>query len=323
MSFRPLSRRDFWKQTLAVGGLISASALPLTGCHSARFPKRGRFERLSLAYHQIFCGATRPFSILHLSDTHLTSAYRGEPEYTRRMSSLRTEAFGGRQEESLRDSLDWARTHVDYVLHTGDLIDFQSRANFDLVRHYFGDSATALGCVGNHEYLPDWWSVKETHDEAFRARSRPKVAAAFPFDIDFHAQTINGVNFIAMDNIYGTVTPAQAKRFRREVAKKLPIVLAVHCPFWSEAIGRADKKFWSDRKLTVWSPTLAPYGDFRRQQSDQTTVDFIRELKQEPLLKGILAGHLHIQISDRFSPTAVQYVVGANFLYHGQEIIFS
>ena len=41
------------------------------------------------------------------------------------------------------------------------------------------------------------------------------------------------------------------------------------------------------------------------------------------LLKGILAGHLHITVQDRFSPTAMQYVVGGNFMFHGQEITFS
>jgi hypothetical protein len=40
-------------------------------------------------------------------------------------------------------------------------------------------------------------------------------------------------------------------------------------------------------------------------------------------LKGILAGHAHITVQDRFSPTAMEYVVGGNFMFHGQEITFS
>ena len=52
------------------------------------------------------------------------------------------------------------------------------------------------------------------------------------------------------------------------------------------------------------------------------TRDFIAYLKQEPLLKGILAGHEHFTMQDRFSPTAIQYIVGSNFLFHGQEILF-
>jgi hypothetical protein len=40
-------------------------------------------------------------------------------------------------------------------------------------------------------------------------------------------------------------------------------------------------------------------------------------------LKGILAGHTHITVQDRFSPTAMEYVVGGNFMFLGREITFS
>ena len=53
------------------------------------------------------------------------------------------------------------------------------------------------------------------------------------------------------------------------------------------------------------------------------TRDFIAYLKGGKLLKGILAGHLHITVQERFSPTAVQYVVGGNFLHHGQQVFFT
>ena len=41
------------------------------------------------------------------------------------------------------------------------------------------------------------------------------------------------------------------------------------------------------------------------------------------LLKGILAGHLHIDVNDRFSPTAMQYVVAGNFMFRGQHVLFT
>jgi len=48
-----------------------------------------------------------------------------------------------------------------------------------------------------------------------------------------------------------------------------------------------------------------------------------RHVKIGPLLKAVLAGHLHIAVQDRFSPTAMEYVTGPNFLFNGQEIMFS
>ena len=52
------------------------------------------------------------------------------------------------------------------------------------------------------------------------------------------------------------------------------------------------------------------------------TRGFIEYLRKEPLLKAILAGHEHVTIQDRFSETADEYVVGANFLFAAREVLF-
>ena len=146
-----LSRRDFMLGGAAFGGLVATAGLPAFADNPALFSQRG--QRLSIGYQHIDAGAEKPFSILHISDTHLTAAYSHESEWTRKFMERRSKTFGGRQEEALRDSLVWAKLHVDYVVHTGDMIDAQSEANFDLVRKYFGEGGTAmLGCLGNHEF---------------------------------------------------------------------------------------------------------------------------------------------------------------------------
>ena len=193
--------------------LIAVSQLPAMAEDKPEvFPKRGGFERLSLAYATVEIGLEKPFSVLHISDTHFTAAYPHESEQKQKLREVRTQCFGGRQEEAMRDSLAWARDHVDYVLHTGDLIDWQSEANLDLVRKYLGDGIT--GCMGNHEFSPDMWlsEPKQENTEAYKDRSRAMLQKTFPFDISFNAQQINGVNFICLDNVYGTVTPQQVTR---------------------------------------------------------------------------------------------------------------
>ena len=56
---------------------------------------------------------------------------------------------------------------------------------------------------------------------------------------------------------------------------------------------------------------------------DKTTADFIAYLKSERLLKALLVGHEHITMQDRFSDTAMEFAVGGNFLFHGQEVLFT
>ena len=197
-----MSRRSF---LTGVGGLVAVSRLPSFADNPAVFPERGKYERHNLSYVHVSAGATAPFSILHISDTHLADAYPDEPDAADKLKSKerRTRTFGGRQEEALRDSLAWAKSNVDYVLHTGDLIDWQSQANFDLVKKYFGGAM--FGSMGNHEFYTYLPGEKMTCQESFKERSWPLLKAAYPVDPRFSAQTVNGVNFICVDDVFGTV----------------------------------------------------------------------------------------------------------------------
>ena len=319
-----MNRRDFIKSAFAGGALIATADLPsLAKDDPSLFPERGKYERLSLSYATVRVGAERPFAVLHISDTHLCEAYDDEGEVTVKLRDMRRRTFGGCQEEALVDSIAWARKNVDYILHTGDIIDFQSRANFDLVKKHFGDAM--FGALGNHEFARHMWLAeeKEPKTEEWKDRTRAKLDEVFPFDVVLHSQVVNGVNFVTLDDVYGTVTERQVERFRAEVAKGLPIVLCMHVPFFTDDIWRATTQFWARSGSRFGDAAVPPRkGDYQRQSEDLVTRDFIAYLKKEPLLKAILAGHEHVTIQDRFSETADEYVVGANFLFAAREVLF-
>ena len=319
-----MQRRTFLKSLAGTGALIATSQLPSWGKDRPEvFPERGTWERLSLSYAVVNIGLERPFSVLHLTDSHLAAAYPEENEKKQRLHIRRTQTFGGHQEEALRDALDWAKERVDYIVHTGDLIDWQSEENFDLVRKYFGEGL--IGSVGNHEFNPDMWLSEpaEEHTEAFKDLTRARIQEVYPFDVRFASQVANGVNFVTLDDVYGYVTQEQVDQFKEEVKKGLPIVLCMHVPFFTDNIWRADKRFWLNTgKMNGDGALPEPSGDYKMQLENPVTRDFIAWLKQEPLLKCILAGHLHISVEDQFSPTCRQYVTAGGFLFHGREVIF-
>ena len=329
---RELDRRDFLRGFAAagVGAFTSACVSFARREDEPCIPRHGSRERVSLAMHTLPVGVKEPFSVLHISDTHLTAAYGYEREWTE-FAAERTACFGGRQEEALKASLAWAREHVEAVIHTGDLIDFQSEANFDLARRYFAAADGWLtGATGNHEYhfLPREKGVAP--GEAYFAQGRARLRDVVPFDATFHATVVRGVNFVCMEHVYGCVSERQARLFWDEAAKGLPIVLCQHVPFFTDEIWRAARKFWYGRGRRFDGGTLpAPTGSdsvsgaYRLQREDPVTREFIARLRREPLLKAILAGHLHFDVSERFSSTAVQLVAGANFMGHGQEILFT
>lgn len=321
-----LNRREFLKASAwGVGGVVATAALPSAAQDDpGAFPYRGDVERLVLAYQHVHIGLEKPFSVLHISDTHLTAIDDDETDKFD-FARLRRRTFGGRQEEALRDSLAWARKNVDAVVHTGDLIDFQTKANLRLVERYFGTAGLPMAAsTGNHEFQRRIKGEKIEPTDAFNALSRETLAKSYPFDVELQSTVVGGVNFVTIEQVYGFVTARQVERFAAEVKKGLPIVLSMHVPFMTDGIWRADCKYWGgcDRRYTD-AALPDPTGDYKRQNEDRTTAEFVRYLKSEPLLKAILAGHLHITVADRFSPTAMEYVIGGNFMFHGEEVLFT
>jgi len=316
-----MSRRSFLAGIASVGGLFATARLPSFGEDQPElFPGRGRFERLSLTYHAIKVGATKPFSLLHISDTHLTAAYPDEGEWERNTAYKRVRTFGGRQEEALRDSIAWAKEHVDYLLHTGDLIDFQSRANFDLVKKYYGEGgAMMFGCLGNHEHYRGGKKAKKGGAPLPTAVVPDMLKESYPFPTDFCSTVVNGVNFVMIDDSTDTVSADQASRFEAEVKKDLPILLCMHCPFPMRESVRAGTRFWRRTNLK----SHRDMDGYVERYKDKTTEDFVAYLRAQPLLRGILCGHGHINVVDDFSPTAKQYEVAGNFMFCGQEFTFS
>lgn len=325
-------RRQFMRNIAAASFLTATSAwsqnpkgrvLPSRKMDASDrlFDQRGRWERLSMAYAHIKIGASRPFSLLHISDTHLTEAYSDEDEKKQALKENRTRTFGGRQELALNSSIEWAKKNCDMILHTGDLIDWVSEANMDLAKKYC--PADMFGAMGNHEYSQNMWFEKELRTEAYKRISAKRLQESYPFKIHFDSKIFNGVNFVSFDSVYGYVTQEQADLFSDEVKKGLPIVLCTHVPFYTENMRIAHSKFWSHGKRFTSAGVPKPAGDYVVQSTDPVTKSFIRYLKTEPLLKAILAGHLHITFQEQFSATATQYLVAGNFMFHGREVLFS
>lgn len=321
-----MNRRSFLRRVGCTGALIATSQLPVWGEDDPSvFPDRGGYERLSMSYAMVEIGEglERPFSVLHMSDSHLTAAYPHENDKKQTLCKNRTKTFGGRQEEALRDALAWARDHVDYIVHTGDLIDWQSEANFDLVRKYFGESV--VGCMGNHEFTTDMWlsDPKEERTEAYKDNTRRLLQSIYPWNVELASQVVCGVNFVTLDDVYGYVTERQVALFEEEIKKGLPIVLCMHVPFFTDKLWLMTKRFWSGEAKRFTDGTVPPPdGDYLAQKEDPVTSAFIARLRKEPLLKAILAGHEHITMQDRFSDTAEEFVVAGGFLFHAREVLF-
>jgi len=286
------------------------------------------YGALQIQNIEIKAGATQPFEALHVSDTHVTSVDARNDERKIALASKRYAAFPNAN-YYWYESMRYARDNKLLMLHSGDFADFVSEAILDVAASSF-KGLDCLVSAGNHEYSQYVGESKE--DEAYKAQSYAKVQEAYPNDLKVCSRIVNGVNLVAFDDIYYYVTPEVSVAVRQEFAKGYPVVLLCHVPFYTPALcqhilhdngGVAGYVMGAPLNITSTykhDTTLPPELQWKnrsvQQFTDATTSEFVEWLRREPLLKGILCGHCHLFWQERFSDTAMQYVVGAG--YSGQ-----
>ncbi len=282
----------------------------------------------------ISVGATKPFKALHLSDTHFTRAAEHESERKRKLATARQRTFPW-AEHQFDMQIEYAKKNNLMIIHTGDMNDFVSDANLEHVAAQM-KAADWIVAPGNHDFslfVGEAWE-----DEAYKAQAYDSVQAVFPNDLTFASRVVNGVNFVSLMNGYYYVTEYQFERMKKEVEKGLPIVLLCHVPLYTpkhcESVLKGNNNYASyvmgtPREITS-NFRLNPkypadhWKQCRKQQySNDTTLAFVAWLKEQPLLKAILCGHCHHFFEEQFSPTAVQYIVGAGYLGAAYEIEFN
>ena len=238
-------------------------------------------------------GVTQPFSVEHITDTHLTYADMRDGERKVELAKGRKTCFPYDEEDVLRLASDTAKEKGVPIVHTGDLIDFVSLANLERARQFVTENDCFLA-AGNHEFSLYVGEARE--DAAYRNQSLAAVQAAFSNDIRMAARMIGGVNFVALDNGYYLFEEAQLAFLQKEVEKGAPIVLLMHTPLYEPALydiqmHKAPCAYLVDvpeEKMRTYPPDR-----YEQQLSDAITKETVAYIKAEKQIKAIITGHLH------------------------------
>lgn len=325
-----MKRREFLRLS---GGLLLASQLPIF-LNAKTEGGKEVVGMKDIRKIRIEVGASKPFSALHLSDSHFTRVDGRDNERKHKLAQGRSKIFP-KAEAYFDAAVNYAREKDLLLLHTGDLIDFVSAANLDYVKERLGEGKW-FASAGNHEYSQYVGEARE--DAAYRAQSYDKVQAAFPNDLTFASCVINGVNFVAVDDGYYSFTKRQQKLMKKEIKKGFPIVMLCHVPIYTPEHCKAQLAsnggkcaYMTGAPLEITEtfqcdPSLPEEEQWRnrsvQQRADKPTLEFIAWLKKQPLLKAILCGHMHTFYQEQFSPTAIQYTVAAGYNGGAYEIEF-
>lgn len=315
-----LTRRGFVFGAASFAGAVASGGL-------------NGFAPLAVRRIRIKVGASAPFKALHVSDSHLTFVDSSEKDERKvKLAAARASrmGYGARY---LAEAATTAERERAVLVHTGDMMDFVSNANLVYAEKTFG-AGDWIVCAGNHEYSRYVGEAKE--DSAYKSLSFDRVARHYPNDLTFFSRIIHDVNFVSLDDIYYNFTERQLALMQREVAKGLPIVMMCHVPMyvpkhyeaqlrrtngacayqtgvptelvetWRKERDYSFQESWRDRRV--------------QQRPDAATLEFVKYMRAQPLLKAVLCGHCHGFWQEPFSKTADQIVAPA--IFNGEAIIY-
>ena len=268
---------------------------------------------MKILYNELNVGAEKPFKILHMSDTHLTYGDERDGERKVKLANGRAPIFPN-CEEVLEAAQRLAKENNAVIMHTGDFIDFVSVANLERVEQFL-ELNDCFVTAGNHEFslfVGEAWE-----DAEYRNKSLPTVQRSFKNDIRMSSRVINGVNFVALDDGYYLFENEQLEFLKGEVEKGMPIVLLIHNPLYEEVLyGILSPTPGGIGYLTgVPDEITSLYNDphrYKQQKPDEITLKTCEYIKNQPLIKAVLTGHLHCTYDGFLKPDVPQLITNCS-----------
>ncbi|MBQ8508907.1 MAG: metallophosphoesterase [Clostridia bacterium] len=260
---------------------------------------------------EITLGLESPVTLLHISDTHLALADERDGERKVALAAKRSPHFS-RAESSLVEAAALSKELGAPIVHTGDLIDFVSKLNLERAKRFM-DENDVIFAAGNHEF--SLYVGEAFEDAAYRNQSLDEVQKAFPEDIRFNSRIIGGVNLVGIDNGYYLFEKEQLDALKAEAAKGLPIILLMHNPLYEAKLYDLminQRKSPCAYLVATPEELMTNYDEyrFRQQKADAITLETVDYIKNEPLIKALLIGHLHFDYEGSVTETLTQYVTG-------------
>lgn len=251
--------------------------------------------------HVVDLGLAQPFTILHVSDSHLMAIDSRDDAARHALADRRSRI--GRELGSyyLDEATAYARARGLRIVHTGDFMDFVSAANLENAERRF-KTDPYLACVGNHEFRCGPTNEQESEKDPVL----PQLRAAYPDGLPASVREIGGVRFFVFDDAFCNVSEAVVAAFHQAVAAGGPLVLVCHVPLFAI---RTASAYWMQKGI-------------RGRRVLPRTWDFVNRVAAAPCVKAVLCGHLHVHSQVRLSDTCTEYVAGALFDGVAQEITF-
>ena len=266
-------------------------------------------------------GLTKAFTVLHVSDSHISVRDAGEKayhSYAARMDKAylkKKHVVTGKIAPPADHFLGLMKTakekKVDLIALTGDIVNNPSASSVAFVDKAVRDTGIeSLYVSGNHDW--HYEGMKGTADELRKTWTETALKPLYRGRAPLcYAVQAGGINFVAIDDSTYQVNEKQLAFFKTEAARGLPTVLLVHIPlhlpcFDKGGVSTCGNPKWgwdNDRGYKVERRLR-----WAKEGNLKSTTAFVETVRKTENLLAILAGHQHRARADKASPAAVQYL---------------
>lgn len=273
---------------------------------------------------EIKAGLKKPLRFLHVSDSHKVPWDNRTPEQEK-LAIQRRKSFS-KADKYWQICLEYSKNKNLPILHTGDVFDFYNPASLEFLKNDVMPNVVAYS-VGNHELSLKYGTHK---DGLPTTEMKDAISKNAGYDISFSSHIVDGLNIIAMDDGYYQFTEAQLEKLEAEIKRGLPILILCHIPIYTEDFFEKDFAYKTSRnpKLKVASAVGIPSHQLEKciprardaRRATETTMKVVDILHNNPLIKGILCGHVHHTLSCVMPNGAIQACIGGGYSGWAQEI---
>jgi predicted MPP superfamily phosphohydrolase len=269
---------------------------------------------MRIIQNELCDGAERPFTVLQMTDTHLTCTDEQDSEARRQLACDRRRMCPHAEEELafVRDFV--AKTGATLV-HTGDLVDFLTPENLRVAEQFAKDTGLCM-IAGNHEIhrCPNNVFCERDFTEDLRCQKDilDGVQTHFDNDIRFFCRTICGVNLVGIYDGDYQISAEQLAALREIVAQGRPILLFMHIPLFCEELLSLRR----DCMLATPQDIVDTYPLFRQfeQRADEVTRAAWAYIMEQELIKCVISGHVHADFETVDPSSKKQLITGLETL---------
>ena len=320
-----LERRNLLK--LGFGAALMQAAAPFSVMAEALKSEKSFADKLIDKYLKVSklrlnVGATKPFTAVHFTDTHVSMSDAKDiltgNERSLRLYEARRPRFPISL-QTLAATIAYAERGNMPLLNTGDLFDYQSDANVSCVANSFA-GRNVFSSLGNHESYGHHTREMNPANPAEADALRGKFEKAYAQKLIVASKVVNGVNFVAFDNggLQRWYRKEQLEAIKAELKKNLPTVLMCHIPFDTPEMRAFVELKESEKRKKPWK-FKGGVGGYLQTEGDGKLFNEFRAHKDQ--IKAIICGHLHRQHESEWNGIPM-IIGGGNFEGVAREIEF-